>query len=103
MVSGMALGSHHRNHCPRCLYSRHVDLLPGDRRSACRGVMEPLAVFVRPDGELMLVHSCLRCSRLSRNRVAGDDDPKELYRLARRPIESGSLCREALEDERSRG
>jgi len=65
-------------------------------------MMEPLALYARPDGELMLVHSCVRCGRLARNRVAGDDDPKELYSLARRPIETIALLLEASEYEGSR-
>lgn len=30
-------GSNHRNHCPNCLYSLHVDIEPGDRESECGG------------------------------------------------------------------
>ena len=37
-------GSEHRNHCPYCLHSRHLDIEPGDRAADCGGVMEPIAV-----------------------------------------------------------
>jgi hypothetical protein len=50
-----AQGTEHRNHCPHCLWSVHLDERPGDRRSACRGGMEPIAIWVRPDGEWALV------------------------------------------------
>ena len=40
-------GSDHRNHCPNCLSSLHVDEEPGDRASDCGGIMEPVAVWVR--------------------------------------------------------
>ena len=40
-------GSDHRNHCPNCLSSLHVDIEPGDRASDCGGIMEPIAVWVR--------------------------------------------------------
>ncbi len=43
-------GSAHRNHCPNCLCSLHVDEEPGDRASACGGLMEPVAVWVRKGG-----------------------------------------------------
>ena len=43
-------GSDHRNHCPNCLSSLHVDEEPGDRASDCGGIMEPVAVWVRKDG-----------------------------------------------------
>ena len=44
-------GSDHRNHCPNCLSSLHVDIEPGDRESDCGGIMEPVAVWVRRGGE----------------------------------------------------
>ena len=44
-------GSDHRNHCPNCLSSLHVDLEPGDRASDCGGIMDPVAVWVRKGGE----------------------------------------------------
>ena len=36
-------GSEHRNHCPYCLASLHLDVTPGDRAADCGGVMEPVA------------------------------------------------------------
>ena len=44
-------GSSHRNHCPNCLASLHVDIEPGDREADCGGIMEPVAVWVRRGGE----------------------------------------------------
>ena len=43
-------GSDHRNHCPNCLSSLHVDLEPGDRASDFGGIMDPVAVWVRKGG-----------------------------------------------------
>ena len=50
-------GSNHRNHCPNCLSSLHVDEEPGDRESDCGGIMEPVAVWVRKmaNGQLFIV------------------------------------------------
>ena len=48
--------------------------------------MEPLAIAPRPDGEWTIVHRCLRCSELGRNRIAGDDDPIALMQVAVRPL-----------------
>ena len=50
-VSVDVFGTAHRNHCPRCLWSRHLDDFPGDRKSSCKSGMEPAAVAVRSDGE----------------------------------------------------
>lgn len=81
-----APGTKHRNHCPVCLWSRHLDTEPGDRSADCGGDMEPLAIAARRDGEWTLVHKCRRCAVLSRNRIAGDDDPVALMSLAVRPL-----------------
>ncbi|MFF9341564.1 MULTISPECIES: RNHCP domain-containing protein [unclassified Streptomyces] len=82
-----APGTAHRNHCPTCLTSLHVDgRVPGDRAAACRGRMVPLSVSVRPDGEWLLVHECRSCGELSANRIAGDDNALALMRLALRPL-----------------
>jgi hypothetical protein len=74
MVGPLPSGGRHRNHCPYCLYSRHVDeRVPGDRASACGASMAPVGVFTRPDGEQALVHRCLGCGIVRHNRLAADD------------------------------
>ncbi|MFH9723003.1 RNHCP domain-containing protein [Streptomyces sp. NPDC017254] len=86
-VSLVAPGTAHRNHCPHCLVSLHADRrVPGDRDSGCRGRMEALSLTVRTDGEWMIIHQCLTCDGLSANRIAGDDNPLALVRLALRPL-----------------
>ena len=82
----MAPGTQHRNHCPYCLWSRHVDIEPGDRASDCLASMEPIAIAVRKGGEWVLVHRCNGCGELSTNRTAGDDDPLLLMQIAVRPL-----------------
>lgn len=79
-------GTKHRNHCPLCLWSRHVDDEPGDRRCACRSPMEPVALEVRRDGEWAIVHRCAGCSTLKTNRIAGDDHELALLALALKPL-----------------
>ena len=37
-------GSGYTNHCPRCLWSKHVDVNPGDRQATCQGFMEPVCL-----------------------------------------------------------
>ncbi|HET8521656.1 MAG TPA: RNHCP domain-containing protein [Thermomicrobiales bacterium] len=75
-------GGRHRNHCPLCLYSRHVDdRHPGDRASDCRSLMAPVATFHRPKGEQVIVHRCLGCGIERHNRVAADDNMIACLRL----------------------
>ena len=81
------MGTRWRNHCPSCLYSKHVDLeTPGDRKASCNSRMEPIGLTLKKEGlnqygeerrgELMLVHKCCNeeCGKISINRLAGDDD-----------------------------
>jgi hypothetical protein len=75
LVGPVPSGGRHRNHCPACLYSRHVDeRLPGDRLSPCGGSMAPVGAFLRAGGEHMLLHRCLTCGVERRNRIAADDN-----------------------------
>ena len=65
----------YRNHCPFCLYSKHVDLDgPGDRRSDCGGLMEPIALDQSGKKGFVLVHQCMECGHEQRNKAAPDDD-----------------------------
>jgi RNHCP domain len=87
-VPTAAPGTAHRNHCPHCLWSRHVDDAPGDRAAAelCGSAMEPIAVSVRGAGEWVLVHRCTGCGSVHLNRTAGDDSPLLLVRIAVGPL-----------------
>lgn len=91
-------GSDHRNHCPNCLHSLHVDNEPGDRESDCGGKMEPIAVWVRNNGEWAIIHRCKSCGALSSNRVAADDNPMKLMSIAMRPIGNPPFPIERLDD-----
>jgi hypothetical protein len=82
-----APGTAHRNHCPNCLWSRHLDDdTPGDRDARCGALMEPIAITVRGDGEWVLIHRCGGCGELHLNRSAGDDNPLILLHLAVKPL-----------------
>lgn len=91
-------GSNHRNHCPNCLCSLHVDETPGDRASNCGGIMEPIGVWVRSDGEWAIVHRCKHCGKLSSNRIAADDNPMKLMALAMKPVVSDFLDKDRLKE-----
>ena len=67
-VQPLTNGSY-RNHCPHCLWSVHVDEVPGDRASPCRGLMEPVGL-TRSKKHMQIVHRCLRCGASRANRIA---------------------------------
>ncbi len=98
IVGPLGAGSDHRNHCPNCLFSQHVDVEPGDRASDCGGAMEPIAVWVRRNGEWAIIHRCQICGALSSNRIAADDNPMTLTSLAMKPISSPPFPLERLEE-----
>lgn len=76
-------GVQNRNHCPYCLWSKHVDLhQSGDRLAACKAQMRPVGLAMKKNrkkygpetgGELMLIHCCEGCGKFSLNRIAADD------------------------------
>lgn len=70
-VAPLTNGSY-RNHCPVCLYSKHVDETPGDRRSACHGLMRPVDLVYKRKKGYQLVHECMRCGAVRVNKVAVD-------------------------------
>ncbi len=91
-------GSDHRNHCPYCLTSMHLDIEPGDREADCGGAMEPVAVWVRKNGEWAIIHRCKICGALSSNRIAADDNPLKLMSIAMKPVSSPPFPLEKIEE-----
>lgn len=68
-------GDGYTNHCPQCLWSKHVDVYPGDRASSCGGLMEPAEVHPVRDGYLV-THRCVKCGAEKINRIGADELPE---------------------------
>lgn len=66
-------GDGYTNHCPHCLWSKHVDINPGDRASLCGGLMEPVSKEIEKD-EYVITHRCEKCGHEKRNKSAQEDD-----------------------------
>lgn len=98
LVVPTGAGSDHRNHCPNCLSSLHVDVTPGDRKSDCGSIMEPITVWVRKNGEWSIIHRCRRCGELSSNRIAADDNPMKLMSIAMKPVALPPFPLEKIEE-----
>lgn len=62
----------YRNHCPFCLYSKHLDDKPGDRLSKCRGIMKPIGLDYSAKKGYQIIHQCLNCKKTQKNKVARD-------------------------------
>ena len=80
------LGYSSRNHCPKCLWSLHVDVNPGDRLNDCGGQMEPIRVEPDPKKGYVILHRCRKCGQICRNKAAHEakvqpDNKKLLIQL----------------------
>jgi hypothetical protein len=75
LVPGNAPGTEYRNHCPTCMFSKHVDSSPGDRAAsgACGSKMEPIKTRVTTS-DVQVLHHCTGCSHEKWNRIAADDN-----------------------------
>jgi len=67
------IGNGYTNHCPRCLYSLHVDIYPGDRANGCFGLMKPITLIKKGE-EFIITHQCLRCGEEKNNKTNPVDD-----------------------------
>jgi len=62
-----------RNHCPFCLFSAHLDIIPGDRASNCQGSMHPISVISHSKKGWQIIHKCHTCGHEQPNKTADDD------------------------------
>ncbi|MDR3289661.1 MAG: RNHCP domain-containing protein [Rickettsiales bacterium] len=69
----MIKGNGFTNHCPNCLYSKHVDINPGDRMAECGGMMEPIDLEQK-HGKFIIVHKCKKCGFIRKNKVNENDN-----------------------------
>jgi len=76
-------GNGYTNHCPNCLWSKHVDINPGDRASGCCGMMEPVEVITRGD-KYTLVHRCRKCLEVKNNKSSPQDSTKAIIGITRK-------------------
>ena len=66
----LPLGYTSRNHCPFCLWSRHLDENPGDRASECMALMEPVSAVPDAKKGYIIIHKCTKCGAIRRNKAA---------------------------------
>ena len=71
-----------RDHCPYCLYSKHVDINPGDRLNECKGLLKPIAIEKFKD-TYKIVYKCNKCNQIHKNIIANDDDMNIIIELTK--------------------
>jgi hypothetical protein len=78
-------GDGYTNHCPKCLWSKHVDINPGDRQNTCKGKMEPVDAFFK-NGKWILKQQCLKCEEVKLIKVKKGDSLDALQEIIRTKI-----------------
>lgn len=71
-----------RDHCPYCLYSKHVDINPGDRLNDCNSLMKPIGIE-KYKNTYKIVYKCLKCNEIHKNIMASDDDMNLIIELSK--------------------
>lgn len=70
-----------RDHCPFCLYSKHVDINPGDRLNNCLGLLKPIGVE-KFKNTYKIIYKCNKCNNKHKNIIANDDNIDEIIKLS---------------------
>ena len=74
-------GNGYTNHCPKCLYSLHVDNYPGDRQEFCKGLMMPIDIITKGGSPKYIVHQCLICKKNKQNIVNSLDSTQSIIEV----------------------
>ena len=75
------LGYTSRDHCPKCLCSKHVDKMPGDREEGCHGILKPIQVIPDSKKGYIIIYKCDKCGETRKNKSAADDNKDLLIEL----------------------
>ena len=70
-----------RDHCPYCLYSKHVDINPGDRMNNCEGLLVPIDIE-KFKKIYKIIYKCKKCNKIHKNIVAKDDSIDKIIELS---------------------
>ena len=70
-----------RDHCPFCLYSKHVDINPGDRNNECQGLLKPVGIE-KYKNTYKIIYKCQKCNHIHKNVMANDDNYDEIINLS---------------------
>ncbi len=71
-----------RDHCPYCLYSKHVDIMPGDRNNSCQGLLKPIGIE-KFKNTYKIIYQCQKCKKLHKNIMAKDDNMDLIIELSK--------------------
>ena len=72
-----------RDHCNYCLYSKHVDINPGDRLNDCKGLLKPIEIEKFKD-TYKIIYKCEKCGQLHKNIMANDDNMDKIIEISKK-------------------
>lgn len=76
-------GNGYTNHCPQCLWGKHVDVNPGDRLAECGGMMEPCGLETK-NSEHIILYRCVACGFERKNKTSPADNFDAVLKITRR-------------------
>lgn len=71
-----------RDHCNHCLYSKHVDINPGDRQNPCKGLLKPIGIE-KFKNTYKIIYKCEKCHQIHKNIMATDDNMNLIIELSK--------------------
>lgn len=71
-----------RDHCPYCLHSKHVDIMPGDRLNECQGLLTPIGIE-KFKNTYKIIYKCQKCRIEHKNIMANDDNMDLIIELSK--------------------
>ncbi|HFC76878.1 MAG TPA: RNHCP domain-containing protein [Candidatus Moranbacteria bacterium] len=78
-------GNGYTNHCPKCLWSKHVDVNPGDRLEKCQGMMSPISIDLKK-GKYIILYKCVKCGFERKNKVVDNDNFDIVIKISKNSI-----------------
>lgn len=71
-----------RDHCNHCLYSKHLDINPGDRQNTCKGLLKPIGIE-KFKNTYKIIYKCEKCNKIHKNIMANDDNMDIIIELSK--------------------
>lgn len=75
------IGNGYTDHCPKCLWSVHIDINPGDREAKCKGLMNPIGIEIK-NNKYTINYLCKKCGYKYKVKAAQNDDFNEILKIS---------------------
>ena len=73
-------GNGFTDHCPKCLWGKHVDVNPGDRAAKCGGLLRPMSTE-HDRNSFFIDYRCEKCKVKKRFHASKEDDEELLFKI----------------------